>query len=169
MASSTKKLTYMALFLSLSLVLNYAERFYSIVPGIPGIKFGLSNIIILLAFFYFTRKEVGLLLLAKIFLSSFFVASFTSFLYSLVGGIFSYLIMALLFPYLGQGFSLYGLSLLGAFFHNSGQVMVLAFFLGSYKIALTYYPLLIIAGTISGLATAFIALKITKHLTVNFK
>ena len=73
MASSTKKLSYLALFLSLGLVLNFAERFYSIVPGIPGIKFGLSNIIILIAFHYFSRREVGLLLISRILLSSFFV------------------------------------------------------------------------------------------------
>ncbi|NLY72115.1 MAG: Gx transporter family protein [Tissierellia bacterium] len=169
MASSTKKLSYLALFLSLGLVLNFAERFYSIVPGIPGIKFGLSNIIILIAFHYFSRREVGLLLISRILLSSFFVSSFSSFFYSLVGGLFSYFIMALLYPHLNVKFSLYGLSLLGAFFHNTGQLLVLAYFLKSFRIALAYYPLLIWAGTVSGLATAFIGLKITRSLSLGFK
>ena len=169
MASSTKKLSYLALFLSLGLVLNYAERFYAIVPGIPGIKFGLSNIIILLGFLVFTRREVALLLVARILLSSFFVSSFSGFLYSLVGGLLSYLVMALSYPRQGEAFSLYGVSLLGAFFHNTGQLLVLAFFLKSFRIALAYYPLLIWAGAFSGLATAFIALRISKYLVINYK
>lgn len=164
MVSSTKKLTALAFFLSIGLVLNYMERFFIVLPSVPGLRLGLSNIVILLGFFFFTRREVGLLLFARILLSSLFMLSFSGFFYSLIGGILSYWAMALSFPFQSRHFSIIGVSLLGAFFHNTGQMWVLAYFLKSLDIALAYYPLLIWSGIFSGLFTGFIALKMSTPL-----
>ena len=69
---STKKLTYMALLTTISLIIFIVElRIPTLVP-IPGMKLGLANIITVYAVYTLSAKETGMILFGRILLGSMF-------------------------------------------------------------------------------------------------
>ena len=64
---NTKRLAADGLFLAVSLVVSYMEVLLPISVGIPGVKIGLANgVIIILLFFTTWRRALGLLSLIHI-------------------------------------------------------------------------------------------------------
>ena len=51
MKKNVNKLTFMALLTTIMLILGYIESLFPI-PGIPGIKLGLSNSVLMLALYW---------------------------------------------------------------------------------------------------------------------
>ena len=75
-------------------------------------------------------------------------------LYSLAGGVLSFLVMALAKK--AGLFSTKGVSALGGVFHNVGQILVAMFVLETAQL-IYYLPVLIIAGTVSGVLIGLLA------------
>ena len=61
-----------------------------------------------------------------------------------------------------KGFSIVGVSIAGGVSHNAGQIMVAALVVQNIKIVY-YLPVLLIAGTITGLLIGIISMRITKQ------
>lgn len=157
------RLTTMALLVSMAAVISYFERFIPVIH-VPGVKLGLANIITLLALVLFSWKEALLILFSRILLVSFFVGSPISLLYSISGGTMSLLAMYLSLHLMPKYISILGVSLLGAFIHNTAQCLVLSFIIGSWQIALGYYPILVLAALLTGSLTGYIARYFLKHV-----
>jgi heptaprenyl diphosphate synthase len=162
--NKTRRFTQLALFVSMAMVLSYMERFIPILPSFPGVKLGLANIITLMVLLMYSWKEALIVLVARVTLLSFFTGSGVSFLYSMSGGLLSLLGMKLALRYTSRVFSLMGVSVIGAFLHNTAQMLVLAAILGSFTVAVYYYPVLILAAVATGSLTGFIALHLHRHL-----
>ena len=164
---SSNKKTYtmalMAVLLSLSLILGYVEHLVPILPAVPGVKLGLSNIVLLLCLYALGAKEAFLLMIIKVFLSTMLFSGLGSMIYSLAGGVASLLAMILAKKIMKL--SIIGTSVLGGVFHNIAQVAV-AILVVHLPMLVYYMAILMIAGVITGILTGFIAQLLLKHLKV---
>lgn len=151
---STKKIAVIGLLTSVMLVLGLVERQFLLVPGIPGIKLGLSNTVLLYALCLLSSGSAWLLMALKVVLGGFLFAGPTGMLYSLAGGILSMLAMSLAIRVKGMG--LIGTSVLGAVFHMAGQVLMSRALLGTWAAAVQA-PLLLVAAVVTGVLTGVIA------------
>lgn len=161
-----KKLVLMALLISQALVLHYIESFFPVL--LPGVKLGLANIITLVTLILFGLKEAMAVVIIRSVLGPILGGSPTAILYSLAGGIFSGLIMAVLYIKYRKYFSLIGISTAGAVFHNIGQLLVASWVFGTISVLYTYLPILMIAAVVTGyfvgLASHYILRFLNKHV-----
>ena len=155
--------TTMALMITIAMVLSYFERFIPIIQ-VPGVKLGLANIVTLLALYLFDFKQTFIIVILRVLLVSFFTGSPISLLYSLSGGVISLIGMKLLLMSATRIISLVGISVIGAFLHNTAQMLVLALIQNSWTSARNYYPILIVAAVITGFLTGIIGRQFMKQI-----
>ena len=142
-----KKTAYMGMLTALAFVLSYLESLIPINLGVPGIKLGLANLVVIIALYTMDTKMAFTLSLVRILLTGFTFGNLSTMIYSLAGGMLSLGIMIFVkrFPV----FSVTGVSVLGGVFHNVGQIAMAAFVVETR--GLYYYlPPLLIAGVITG-------------------
>lgn len=160
---STKTITRFGLLVSVALVLGYFERFLPIAPGLPGVKLGLANTMLLYAIYLMDAKSAFCLMLLKVILSGMLFAGVSGMLYSFAGGLFS-LIMMLIIKRL-DNVSIVGVSVVGAVFHNIGQ-LTMASIIVKTKGILLYFPFLMISAIITGILTGITAKYVFKGLAL---
>ena len=132
-----------------AIIIGIIESFIPSI-GIPGVKLGLANIIILITLYELGILEALFVDLARVFIVGLLRGTiFTmGFFMSLTGAIFSLGIM-ILFCLLIKKFSIIGVSVLGALFHVFGQILVAWLFLSTPYI-LYYLPVIAISAIITG-------------------
>ena len=135
-------------FVALALIFSYVETLIPFNVGIPGVKLGLANLIIVIALYKMSLKEAYLLSVTRIILSGFMFGNMFSIIYSLAGGILSLSFMAL-FKKMG-GFSVMGTSIIGGVMHNVGQLIVAILVVETFSV-IYYVPVLLVSGLITGL------------------
>ncbi|MFZ5688115.1 MAG: Gx transporter family protein [Bacillota bacterium] len=159
--STARRIAFMGILLAISLVLQGIESFLP-PPGIPGAKWGLANVVTLMVLLFATWKEALFLVVLRQVVGGAITGKLLSlgFLFGLSGGIASILVMA---PLLFRGFSRFsivGVSIVGAIFHNWGQWLVAGILVGSSAV-IFYLPLLTLVavpcGAIVGLITRQVA------------
>jgi heptaprenyl diphosphate synthase len=141
---STKRLATDAMFLTLALVVSYIEVLIPVPVGIPGVKLGLANGVIMVLLFFTTWTRTLEISVIRVVLAGYPM----TIAYSLAGGILSLVIMGLLKKI--DGFSPIGISVGGGVAHNIGQLSVAVFLMENTKIYY-YAPVLLITGTIAGI------------------
>ena len=159
---SNKKLTKIAMLSCLALIFGYIE---SLLPPLflPGIKIGISNIVLVLAVYQLSKSSAFFIMLIKVLLSSLLFSGMNTFFYSLMGGILSIFVMLL---FKKSSLSPVGVSILGGIFHNIGQLLAAGIILGVN--ALYYFPVLLISGAIMGFIIGIVSanvMKLTKKAT----
>lgn len=154
------KVGFLGVFLALALVCSYIESLIPFYFGIPGMKLGLTNIVVLLLLYYRGPKEAILISVMRIVLAGFMFGNVFSIVYSLAGGVLSFLIMWML--KLTKKVHMITLSICGGIFHNLGQIIVAIFILEN-KYLISYYPFLFIAGAVTGLLIGILANEIWKR------
>lgn len=130
---------------------------------VPGVKLGLANIVTLLAIFILPLQETVLLVIGRTILAAAFGGGLSSFLFSLTGGLLSMLVMHLLIHGAANWFSLPAISVIGALFHNLGQLLVACIIVRTWGIFL-YLPLLLVAAGLTGLAVGLTTLFLLRAL-----
>ena len=145
---STKKLTTCALLTALALIFSYIEFLVPLSLGIPGIKIGLANIVIVMALYSLGPGYALVINLVRIALSALLFGNLFSALYALCGGLISLAVMALLKK--TDVFSLTGVSMAGGAAHNIAQLAAAAVIVGSSKVFM-YMPVLVLAGMAAGI------------------
>lgn len=156
----SRKVSYGAMLVALAMIFSYVESIIPINFGIPGIKLGIANLVTVTGLYFLTPCEVFIVLVMRIVLTGFMFGNGMSIIYSLAGGILSFIIMYILKKI--KGFSIVGVSIAGGVSHNAGQIMVAALVVQNIKIVY-YLPVLLIAGTITGLLIGIISMRITKQ------
>lgn len=159
---STRKLTTLAMFTTLALIIFTIESAIPPLVPIPGIKLGLANIITLVILKSYSPKDAFFVLLTRILLSALLFGQAMSLLYSLVGGVFCFIAMYLINRLLQKHF-LYLTSIMGALCHNLGQLLV-AYLLTAVPGVLAYLPFLLLSGILTGLFTGLCAQFTLKYL-----
>lgn len=129
----------------------------SINLGVPGIKLGVANLVTVTGLYILAPMEVLLVVILRVLLVGFMFGNGMSILYSLAGGILSFLVMLLLKRI--KGFSMIGISIAGGVSHNIGQIAVAMCVLENTKL-IYYLPVLMIAGTVTGILIGVVSRKI---------
>ena len=146
--SPVQRLALSALLTAVMLVLGYVE---SLVPtGIPGIKLGLSNSVLIFAIYTLGVPTAFLLMIGKVLLSGFLFSGVNAMLYAFAGGLLSMLVMSLL--YRMKSFHIVTVAMAGAVMHNVGQVALAMLMLGTDKL-LSYMAVLMLVGLVTGFLT----------------
>lgn len=157
------KAAYFGVFTALALIFSYVETLIPIHLGIPGVKLGLANLIIVITLYKMGTKEAYILSIVRVVLAGFIFGNMFSILYSMSGGLLSLSVMTLLKK--TDKFSVLGVSMAGGVFHNVGQLLMAAIVLESLSI--TYYlPVLLISGVLTGFLIGFIANEMLKRLVI---
>lgn len=134
---------------ALALILSYVESLVPISAGVPGIKIGLPNIVIVFILYRIGGKDAAAVSLMRVLLVSLLFGNFAAFIYSVSGAVLSLAGMILLKK--TNAFSCVGVSVAGALLHNAGQIAAAALLMRTSEIAY-YMPVLAVTGTVSGIA-----------------
>lgn len=148
--NKTQKLVFISLLVAQAIVLSFIERMIPLNFSIPGAKLGLANIITLTSLYLFSFRETFSIVLLRTTMVALIAGSVSGFLYSISGGILSFLVMYLLIKVGNEKISTIGISVIGAVFHNLGQLLMAAFIIKNMRIVI-YLPMLMITGVVTGI------------------
>lgn len=156
---SVMKLALFGMLIALAFVLSYVEYLIPINFGVPGIKLGLANIVILLALYLLGAVQAFQLSLIRVLLISFTYGNLYSIWYSLAGAILSFCVMLLMKK---LKFGIVGVSVSGGVAHNLGQVIIAMLILG--RGIIYYFSMLMFGGIITGILVGIMGAIIYKPI-----
>jgi len=161
--TATQKKIHLAVLVAVGLIIFIFESFLP--RPFPWTKPGLANVASLLALYWYGwpaallvtsfRVILGALILGTIFNPAFFL--------SVGGGLSAVCFMGITYQWGKNHFSMIGISVVGAFFHNLAQLTLAAFVLVKQVEIFYFMPLMLLGsvftGIIVGLLSQFITLK----------
>lgn len=150
-----KNIAFYGMMIALALVFSYLESFIPInalIP-IPGVKLGLSNIVVLFALYTMKPIDAFVISIIRIFIAGLLFGNPMTIAYSIVGGMLSLFVMWLLKK---TKLSIVGVSMVGGICHNMGQLIVAVVLTETVRIAY-YLPVLLISGMVTGLLMGIVA------------
>ena len=157
-----RQITTMGMLVALAMVLGFVETLIPINLGIPGMKLGLANIVVVIALFLFDVKTAVVVSILRIILIAMTFGNMSMMFYSIAGASLSLLSMIAISKI--KSFSLISVSIVGGIMHNVGQIICAAFVVRTNGV-FTYLPVLIIAGLVSGALIGIVAGLILVRLT----
>jgi len=157
----TKRFAELSVLTALALILFIIELKIPRLSPIEGVKLGLANIVTVYAVYHFKVSETILMVTARIILGAVFSGNFSSLLYSASGAFMCLVGMLILKRIIPENY-IWLSSIIGAVFHNTGQIITAVFIMGISVIS--YYPILIVSGCIAGFFTGITAQLITERI-----
>lgn len=154
-----KRISVIAVFTALALIFSYIEAIIPFNLGVPGVKLGIANIVVVCALYIFGVKEAAGISLIRVFVIGLLVGNAVSLIYSLSGAILSIAVMIICKR---LKLSVIGVSAMGGIFHNVGQLSAAALILNSSTV-MYYYPVLFISGIVTGIIIGIVSLPIIKN------
>ena len=156
-----QKMALLGILTAAAIVIAILESFIPSV-GIPGVKLGLANIVILIILYELGIVEAVVVNVLRVIVVGLVRGTFLSmgFLMSLTGCALSLGIM-IVFYVLIKKFSIIGVSVIGSVFHVTGQILIAMIFLGTAYIVL-YLPIIAISAIITGVFVGIVAQLIIK-------
>lgn len=145
-----KRTVMIAIFAAVAVVLSIIESMVPMPFAVPGAKLGLANIMVLTCLYFLSGKDTFMLIILKTILTAFIFGTFSSFLFSFFGAIFSFAIMYVLMRLGRNSFSLIGISIAGGIAHNLGQLTAAMIVFKTSKI-FYYLPALMLTGIVTGI------------------
>lgn len=155
------KLAYMAVAVSVAMILGYIEVLIPFNFGIPGAKLGLANAAVITVLYALGWKSAICVSFVRIALSAAVFGNAFSFLYSAAGAVLSLTGMILLMR--TNKFGIVGISTIGGVLHNIGQLIVAMCVTDTAGLAY-YAPLLVVAGVVAGVCMGALSAIIIKRL-----
>ena len=163
---NVKKVALYGMLVALAMVLSFLESLIPPVVAIPGVKLGLTNLVVMAALYRMKPGDAFFINIIRIVLSGITFGNGFSLIYSLAGGGLSFFAMWSLFRLKKEGkrvFSPVGVGAIGGVTHNIGQLAV-AFFVMKTGGVFFYLPPLLISGVISGTVIGIICGLVIKRL-----
>lgn len=153
-------------YLSIALILAYVESIIPFSFGIPGIKLGLPNAVVLLLLYeedsYLSVCRNALLVnVARVLIAGFLFSNLYTIVYSIAGAIFSFVLMGIAKKC--NIFSIIGVSIIGGVSHNTAQILVAMKVVETYAV-LYYMPFLIISGMITGAVLGYLVMELVPYI-----
>ena len=143
----SRRVCYDAAMICCALAFSYLEAVLpiSLLIPLPGVKPGLANLAVMLAFFTLSAGDAAIISFVRIFLSALLFGSPVSFFFSLLGGALAYTSMFLSRVLIKRGaMSFIGGSVLSSFLHSVGQIIAACIIYGAAS--LWYLPVILFAG-----------------------
>ncbi len=161
---SPQQLATLGMLSALALVLSFLESLIPFQPGLPGVKLGLANLVVVFALYRMDVHSALLVNAVRILLAGLLFSGIFGMLYSAAGGAASLAAMAFLLrinckrEQAGKSclFSIFGVSMTGGVFHNLGQLVIAILFLSNLNLAY-YFPVMIVSGIVTGIVNGMIA------------
>ena len=154
MKLDTRKMTTLALLVSVAMILSYIESLIPAFVAVPGVKLGLSNIATVFALYTLGWPAAIAVSLIRVLLSAILFGNIPSLAFSFAGAVLALAVMITLTRI--NLFSNIGVSVLGAICHNIGQVIAAAIVMET--LGVTYYLIpLLLSGTIAGVVIGIIS------------
>lgn len=150
MNKSVLRMTFVSILVAQALVLHVVEGMIPVPIPVPGARLGLANIFSLISLYTLGFGPTFLVVVLRVILATMFGGNLSSFMYSLSGGILSFLMMALVKNVLKDRVSILGVSGAGAVSHNIGQLMVASAIVRNAAVML-YLPVLTFIGIGTGI------------------
>ena len=151
---NTKRVALYGIMIALAMILSYVEAQIPAFFAIPGMKLGLTNIVVVVALYVMDSKSAMFINIVRIILVSLLFGTAMSFAFSIAGGMLSTIVMILLKK--ADKFGTVGVSAAGGITHNIAQILVAILLLGTKAIA-WYLAILWISGVASGILIGIIA------------
>ncbi len=142
-----RRVALCGMMVALAFILSYVEHLIPFNFGIPGIKLGLANLVVVLALYTLDLRDAFVIAVIRILLTGLTFGGLFSMLYSLAGGLLSFLLMAVLSR--RNLFGTIGVSICGGVTHNAGQLLVAMCVLETGNVWY-YFPVLLLSGAITG-------------------
>ena len=155
----TKKIALLAMCVALSMILSYVESLLPS-PGVPGVKLGLANLVVIFALYKLGWREAAGISLLRVFLVSLLFGHAASLMYSAAGAALSLAGMILLKK--TDKLSCVAVSVIGGVLHNVGQILMARLLMGPNVVY--YLPVLILSGTAAGVAIGIVSALIVKRV-----
>lgn len=152
-STKTKNVALFGMMVALAFTFSYLESLIPFNFGIPGVKLGLANLVVVVALYTMKPAEAFSIAVIRIFLAGLTFGNAYSIAYSLCGGILSFAVMLLLKR---TKLSIVGVSMMGGISHNIGQIIVAAIVMETARIAY-YLPVLLVAGLATGLLLGIVS------------
>ena len=152
--TQAERIAVCGMLLALMLVLGFVESRLPVATGVPGIKLGLSNGVLIFAVYMLNVPAAYLLMGLKVLLSGMLFGSPSAMMYAFAGGLLSLTVMVLLSRV--KDVSPVVVSMVGGLSHNVGQVLLAMFILNTPKL-IYYMAILMVVGLVTGLATGLAA------------
>ncbi len=151
----TKRLTTLSIMLAVSIVLAIVESMIPAIP-IPGVKLGLANVVTLILMYRYGHKDAFTVLILRIILVGLLRGNIfnVTFYLSFAGGMSAYLMMFIFNKV--KVFSIVGVSIMGAFGHSVGQIIMAIILLETTEL-IFYFPYILVLSVITGVVTGIIA------------
>jgi heptaprenyl diphosphate synthase len=159
------RVAFIGLLFALAVVLSILEGLLPIPAPVPGIRLGLSNIVVMFALFQLRKRDAFALAVLK----AVFVAATrgpVAGALSLTGGLLALTVMTLFLLVLKDKNAYLPVSAAGAVFHNVGQILAASVILQTFL--WPYLPVLILSGIVTGIATS-ILLKMTSPVFLRLR
>ncbi|MBQ8313184.1 MAG: Gx transporter family protein [Clostridia bacterium] len=157
----TQRIALSGLLVALMLVLGYVESLIPVAAGIPGIKLGLSNGVLIFAIYMLGIPTAFVLMVLKVVLSGLMFGGVSAMMYAFAGGLLSMIFMSVLSRI--KGVHVVVVSMIGGVMHNVGQVGLAMVMLSTPKL-MYYMAILMVVGLGCGALTGVCADSVMKHL-----
>ena len=159
-----KTLARFGLLIALALILSYLESLLPLSFGVPGIKLGLPNLVVIFALYRLSPRAAAVISVLRVLLVSVLFGSVLSLAYSAAGAVMSFLIMWGLKR--SGKFSCTGVSVAGALAHNAGQILAAALLLETSRLT-WYLPVLCISGTVAGICIGLLSAVLVRRIKLS--
>jgi|SRR5690554_4647254 len=159
--SKVKKMTQIAIFASLSLILSYFDILISRIafPFIPTTKIGFANIIVVYAIYRLDFKDAFLIAIMKSMMSL-FLGNVIGFIISICASFLSFFGMYGGFLLIKKIASPISISVIGGFLHMVGQLLVVQLIYRLGQVLLFYSSVVILVSLITSILIGFISIKL---------
>ena len=148
--------------ITLALMASYVESLFPVPIPVPGIKLGLANAVTMAVLYLFGVGPTFFVSCIRIVVSGFLFGNVFAIIYSLGGGLLSLGVMCILHRM--NVFSVVGVSVTGGVAHNMGQLIVACLVVQNGNL-FYYFPVLLVAGVITGLVIGLVDQEILKRIS----
>lgn len=156
----TKNIALYGMLAATALLASYVESRIPVFFAVPGMKLGLTNVLVLIALYRLGNRGAMAVNLLRILLSSILFGSLVSLWYSLAGGMLSTLVMIVFRHF---HFHTVTTSVLGGISHNIGQILVAVLLVQTVAVG-WYLVILWFTGMASGALIGILGAELLKRL-----
>ena len=142
-----KRVATYGMMIALAMVLSFLESMLPAFVAVPGVKLGLTNLVVMVALYKLSPADAVIINIIRIILVGLTFGNAFSLVYSMAGGILSFVVMLLL--YKTGRFSEAGVGAAGGVAHNLVQIIVAMIVMKAAGVAF-YLPVLIASGLVAG-------------------
>jgi heptaprenyl diphosphate synthase len=159
----TRRVTNLALLVSIGLVLSIIESTFPPLLPLPGARLGLANIATVIALYLFGPSMALEVTVLRCVIGGLLRGSVVGLFLSFSGGLVSTLVMIVLYILPGDRMSIIGVSVAGAVAHNATQLAA-AFLLVGHASLFNFLPYLTLIAVPTGLFVGFCSRRVANSL-----